>query len=80
MSLALKKSREYPEITKVIMHADSITAAMSDGREVSIPIAWFPRLLNATPSQRKKFKISPAGYGIHWPDVDEDISVKAFFD
>jgi uncharacterized protein YuzE len=55
-----------------------ITAEISDGRRVSIPIAWFPRLLNATESQRNNFKLISLGAGIHWPDVDEDISVRAF--
>lgn len=58
---------------------DKIIAFMSDGREVSIPTAWFVRLANATVKQLTNFKVSPGGYGIHWPDLDEDISVKAFF-
>jgi hypothetical protein len=45
-----------------------------------VPLAWFSRLLNATPAQRKTLEISPGGYGIHWPEIDEDISVKAFLD
>jgi hypothetical protein len=53
---------------------------MSDGREVSIPIAWFPRLLEASKEQLERFTISPSGYGLHWPDLDEDISVRAFLD
>ena len=51
---------------------------MSDGRIISIPIAWFPRLLNTSKDQLTNFKISPSGYGIHWPEIDEDISIKAF--
>ena len=58
--------------------ADQITAQISDGRHVSIPVAWFPRLTQATQKQLKNFEISPSGYGIHWPDVDEDISIKSF--
>jgi len=53
---------------------------MSDGREVTIPIAWFSRLALATKKELHNFEISPSGYGIHWPDLDEDISVKAFLD
>lgn len=65
---------------KVRIGKDRIMALMSDGREVAIPTAWFVRLANATMRQLKNFEISPGGYGVHWPDVDEDISVKAFFD
>jgi hypothetical protein len=45
---------------------------------VSIPLTWFPLLSNASEVQRRNFKISPGGYGIHWPDLDEDISIKSF--
>ena len=80
MSLPAKKTRVYPEITGIRVGADSITAVLSDGREVSIPSAWFPRLSGASREQLDKFDISPAGYGINWPLLDEDISIKAFLD
>lgn len=80
MNLALKKNKAYPAIMKVQIDKNKITALMSDGREVSIPTAWFVRLTNATLKQLKNFEVSPSGYGIHWPDVDEDISVKSFLD
>lgn len=80
MSLPAKKGKSYPEITDLRVGDDTITAVLSDGREVSIPIAWFPRLSSATREQLEEFEISPAGYGIHWPAIDEDISVKAFLD
>ena len=80
MSLAERKSNNYPAIMKVKLAKDKIIALMSDGREVAIPTAWFARLTNATVKQLSNYKISPGGYGIHWPDIDEDISVKAFFD
>jgi hypothetical protein len=72
--------QKYPAITHVNIVAEKITAQMSDGREVSIPLAWFPRLLSASPAQRSKLEISPGGYGIHWPEVDEDVSIKAFLE
>jgi hypothetical protein len=75
MNTAAKKIKNNPAIIQVTVNDDKITAALSDGREISIPVAWFPRLVSATPAQRAKIEISPAGYGIHWPDVDEDISV-----
>lgn len=80
MNLPARKNKAYPAIMKVRIGKDRIMALMSDGREVAIPMAWFVRLANATMKQLKNFEISPGGYGVHWPDIDEDISVKAFFD
>ena len=80
MNLPLRKSKDYPAILSARAETDRIIAVMSDGREVSIPIAWFPKLMNATDQQRAKMEVSPGGYGIHWPEIDEDISVKAFVD
>jgi hypothetical protein len=54
---------------------DSLVVDLVDGRTISVPLAWFPRLLSATRDQRANWRISGAGYGIHWPDVDEDLSV-----
>lgn len=65
-------------ITKLEVTEFLLTANISDGRIVSIPIAWFDRLRSASLDQLKNFELSPSGYGVHWPDVDEDISVKAF--
>ena len=52
---------------------DDLVVALMDGRSVSVPLAWFPRLLSGTPDQRANWQISAAGFGIHWPDLDEDI-------
>jgi hypothetical protein len=52
---------------------DSMTVDLSDGRAISVPLAWFPRLLSATSKQRAKFELSVAG--LHWDELDEDISV-----
>jgi hypothetical protein len=49
---------------------------MADGREVSVPLAWFPRLCAATPEQRANWRLIGHGQGIHWPDIDEDILVE----
>jgi Protein of unknown function (DUF2442) len=48
-----------------------------DGRTISVPLAWFPRLLHATPAQRANWQVAGAGFGIHWPDIDEDISTSS---
>lgn len=80
MSLPARKNRFYPAIMRVQIENDKVVAIMSDGREISIPTAWFSRLSQATQKQLRNYEISPGGYGIHWPDIDEDISVKAFLD
>ena len=61
--------------TDVRVTPDVIHVVLADGRELSAPLAWFPRLLAATPEQRKNWRLIGRGQGIHWPDVDEDISV-----
>ena len=55
---------------------DALSVSLRDGRVISVPLVWYPRLLNATPAQRKNWKVSGGGYGIHWPDVDEDLSTE----
>lgn len=54
----------------------SLTVDLMDGRSISVPLAWYPRLLSATPEQLKRWEIAGAGYGIHWPDIDEDLSTE----
>ena len=54
---------------------DALIVTLSDGREVSVPLEWFPRLRDATPEQRNHWRLIARGIGIHWEDVDEDISV-----
>ena len=63
-------------IVKVSCTQDSVCAALADGRTICAPLAWFPRLLHATPEQLSRFQIAGAGYGIHWPEIDEDVSVE----
>jgi hypothetical protein len=55
---------------------DSLSINLRDGRVISVPLAWYPRLLHATSAQRKNWKMSGGGYGIHWPDIDEDLSTE----
>jgi len=56
--------------------AKTITAQLTDGRTVSVPLAWSWQLANATPAQRRRFEIIASGEGVHWPDLDEDISAR----
>ncbi|AXK42332.1 MULTISPECIES: DUF2442 domain-containing protein [Erythrobacter] len=54
----------------------SLIVDLMDGRTISVPLAWYPRLLRATPEQRAGWERAGAGYGIHWPDIDEDLSTE----
>lgn len=63
-------------IVNVTVSDDSLSVDLEDGRSVTVPIGWYPRLAYATPAERAYFEISGAGYGIHWPDLDEDIGVE----
>jgi hypothetical protein len=65
-----------PRIQKVRVTKDQIIADLADGRVISVPLAWSWRLSEATPAQRAKFRLIGTGQGVHWPDVDEDISVE----
>jgi hypothetical protein len=55
---------------------DYLTVDLKDGRRISVPIDWYPRLVGATNAQRENWEICGGGYGIHWPDVDEDLSTE----
>jgi hypothetical protein len=55
---------------------DALSVDLADGRTVSVPLAWYPRLLHATPAERKNWRLIGKGQGIHWPDLDEDISIE----
>jgi hypothetical protein len=55
---------------------EALIVDLSDGRTVSVPLAWFPRLLHGTPEERNKWRLIGDGEGIHWPALDEDISVE----
>ena len=59
----------------VTFSEDALHVRLSDGREVSAPLEWFPRLRDATPEQRQNWRLIALGVGLHWEDVDEDISV-----
>ena len=65
-----------PRIQDVHVTEDEIVARLADGRVISVPLAWSWRLSDATPQQRTHFRLIGSGQGIHWPDVDEDISVE----
>lgn len=64
-----------PFAVDVSFGADDLVVRLADGRQVSVPLAWFPRLLRATSEQRGNWRLIGSGVGIHWPLIDEDISV-----
>ena len=61
---------------KVIFTEDSFVVYLTDGRNISVPIIWYPRLLNGNKQERENYELIGDGEGIHWPDIDEDISVE----
>ena len=54
---------------------DTVSVDLADGRTIAAPLAWYPRLLNASESERSEWELAGGGYGIHWPSIDEDLSV-----
>jgi len=62
-------------IAHIQVQSDLLVVYLEDGRAIATPLAWYPRLLDATPEQRMAFEISAGGFGVHWPDLDEDLSV-----
>ena len=64
-----------PTILDVEVSEDAISAELSDGRRISVPLAWSWRLSEASPDARRNYRLIGDGSGVHWPDVDEDISV-----
>lgn len=56
---------------------DSLSVVLADGREITVPLVWFPRLQNATVAERKNWRLIGGGVGIHWESVDEDISIES---
>jgi hypothetical protein len=67
---------EVPFAEDVTVSEDRLRVDLSDGRSISAPLAWYPRLLRATPTERKRWRLIGRGRGIHWKDLDEDISVE----
>lgn len=73
--MATSEPKAGARITDMEIGEDELTVRLLDGRRVSVPLAWYPRLLHATVEQRSVWQLSAAGFGVHWPEIDEDISV-----
>src|ERR687888_55561 len=67
-----------PRIISVTVTDDTVSVDLEDGRTIAVPIGWYPRLAHGTPAERANVQISGAGYGLHWPELDEDIGVERF--
>lgn len=78
MSVALKEKRSLEEAraTSADVSETELTVHLKDGRSVTTPLEWYPRLVFATPEELQNFRVTGGGYGVHWPDLDEDLSVR----
>jgi hypothetical protein len=65
-----------PDAENVVLTEDTLTVELRDGRTLSVPLAWFPRLVHASPAERDNWRLIGKGHGIHWEDLDEDISIE----
>ena len=65
-----------PEAILISITDDSLFVDLSDGRTISVPLEWYPRLLHATPAERNQWRLIGKGHGIHWEKIDEDISIE----
>ncbi len=74
--MSASEPRVGEKVQDVRVSEDALTVDLLDGRTISVPIAWYPRLLHATPAQRANWRVAGGGFGIHWPDVDEDLSTE----
>lgn len=76
MSGTISVEIPIPRILEVCVKDEQLTLNLEDGRVLSVPLVWYPRLCYGTEEERQNFQISGAGFGIHWPDLDEDIGVE----
>ena len=72
--MTTSEDRAGQQIVDVHFAADSMAVELADGRTLTVPLAWFPRLSGASRTELENWQISAAGFGIHWPDLDEDVS------
>lgn len=74
--MSTSEGRAGERVKDVRFTDDLLVGDLLDGRTISVPLAWYPRLLSATPAQRANWRVAGGGFGIHWPDVDEDLSTE----
>ena len=74
--MAISRIKADERVMNLHINDAEITVALMDGRSISVPLAWYPRLLDATARQRGNWEICGGGYGIHWLEIDEDLSTE----
>jgi hypothetical protein len=74
--MGILATRADERVKNVSFSEETITVDLADGRIITVPLVWYPRLLNATPEQRSNWEVCGGGYGIHWRDIDEDLSTE----
>ena len=74
--MSTSESKPGERVKDVRFTDDVLVVDLLDGRTISVPLVWYPRLLSATPAQRAHWRVAGGGFGIHWPDVDEDLSTE----
>jgi len=72
--MSTSEPRAGERIRDVHSSDDTLSVDLVDGRTITVPLVWYPRLLHATAAQRANWRIAGGGHGIHWPDIDEDLS------
>ena len=72
-------ARTNGRVEAVYFTRDSLIVDLMDGRTISAPLMWYPKLLKASPQERSHWEVCGGGYGIHWPDIDEDLSIEGLF-
>ena len=75
-TLSVTMKMAQPKAVEVTVTDDTLLVDLEDGRTISVPIGWYPRLAHGTPDERQNYQLSGSGRGIYWPDLDEDIGVE----
>ncbi len=74
--MPMKSDKSDERLRELAIDDEMLSVDLMDGRRISAPLAWYPRLQAATEEQRRHWRIAGGGYGIHWPDIDEDLSTE----
>lgn len=74
--MAISAPKADERVMDVRVDDERLSVDLMDGRTITVPLAWYPRLFDATPEQRRNWEVAGGGYGIHWPEIDEDLSTE----
>ena len=80
MSTSVMPNRVSPRAEHVTITDDTLSVDLGDGRTIAAPLAWFPRLVHATPDEKNNWRLIGQGEGIHWEDLDEDINIEGLLE